>query len=296
MKKQLIVLLSIFISSSTFSQTEYVERYDNGQIKIKGFIKDSLFTGKYLEYFQNGNVKVEGEFKNCEYKTNYTKLTRNIFPVNINSGIIEGVKHGIWEYYYQNGVLSGKANFLCGLKQGSFFYYREDGKIRWIDFYSYDKKMGTHVFYESGLLSETKLYAYEYNKSNELESKLIIETEYYEDGSLKEKNIRKEVNGENQEKDYKEYYTNGFLKSEISSSNGIYRRFYQNGNIEIEMSLNGQFYKKFYENGNIQSKEYFKEDKPIGKQYYYDINGEITKIETWKDGKVVSVELKKAND
>ena len=51
----------------------------------------------------------------------------------------------------------------------------------------------------------------------------------------------------------KEYYSNGFLKSETElldfDKNGIYREYYENGNIKYE--------------GKFQN------DKPIEKQYYY---------------------------
>ena len=73
MKYQLSILLTILVSSLIYSQTEYVEKYDNRQIKIQGFLIDSVLIGKYTEYYKSGQIKTTGEFKNCEYETNHTK-------------------------------------------------------------------------------------------------------------------------------------------------------------------------------------------------------------------------------
>jgi antitoxin component YwqK of YwqJK toxin-antitoxin module len=73
-RHQITLLLTILVSSLIYSQTEYVEKYNNGQIKIKGFVIDSILTGNYVEYYENGQIKTEGEFKNCEYETNHTKI------------------------------------------------------------------------------------------------------------------------------------------------------------------------------------------------------------------------------
>lgn len=279
MNYKLALLLFLSISNFAYSQTEYIERYNNGQIKIKAFITNSLLTGKYIEYYKNGSVKMIGAFNDCEYKTNHIKTDVTPFPVTINSKLFKGKKHGVWKYYYENGALEGTANFLCGQRQGKFYYYQKDGKTRWIDYYSADKEMGTHVFYESGQLSEITTHSYEYNEKKELELKLTIVTEYFEDGSLKVKRVTKESKNRIQITNYKKYYTNGFLKSEIEivdfKANGVYRLFYENGI-------------KKYEG-------YHKDDKPIGKHYSYDENGELERVETFKDGKVVSTELKKTS-
>ncbi len=87
MKYQLSLLFTILVSSLIYSQTEYVEKYDNGQIKIQGFLIDSVLTGKYTEYYKNGQIKTTGEFKNCEYETNHTKIYLTGCGVGNNSTI-----------------------------------------------------------------------------------------------------------------------------------------------------------------------------------------------------------------
>lgn len=280
MKNQLSLLLTFLVSSLIYSQTEYVEKYDNGQIKIQGFIIDSVLIGKYTEYYKNGQVKTTGEFKNCDYETNHTKIYVASCEVGNNSTIRKGKRHGEWKDYYENGILESKHNYFCGLRQGNFFNYQKDGKLNWIDFYTVDKKMGTQEFHENGLLEKISTYSYEYSEHNEHHLKRTVETEYYEDGSLKIQRVIQELKSGLEKEIFKEYYPNGFLKTESKI---------------IDLDKNG-IYREFYENGNTKYEGIFKDDKPIDKQYFYNSQGEITKIEIWKDGKIIETELKKASE
>ena len=280
MKYPLTLLLTILISSLIYSQTEYVEKYDNGQIKIKGFAIDSILIGNYVEYYENGQIKAEGEFKNCEYETNHRKIyIVGCSGVGNNSSISRGKRHGEWKSYYENGVLESKYNYFCGLRQGNFFNYKKNGKLYWIDFYTADKEMGTQKFYENGLLEKNSTYTYEYSKHDGHDLKRTIETLYYEDGSLKIQRVIQELKDDIEKENFKEYYPNGFLKLESEI---------------IDLEKNG-IYREFYENGNTKYEGIFKNDEPIDKQYYYNQKGEVTKIETWKKGKILNTELKKAS-
>ena len=279
MKYQLSLLLTILVSSLIYSQTEYVEKYDNGQIEIQGFLVDSILIGKYTEFYKSGQVKITGEFKNCEYETNHTKIYIVSCGVGNNSTIRKGKKHGEWKVYSENGILESKSNYYCGLRQGNFFYYRENGKLYWIDFYHADKEMGTQEFYENGLLEKISTYSYEYSEHDGHDLKKTVETEYYKDGSLKIQREIQELKDDIEKENFKEYYPNGFLKTESQI---------------IDLDKNGIF-REFYENGNVKYEGIFKDDEPIDKQYFYNSKGEITKIETWKDGIIIETELKKAS-
>lgn len=279
MKNQLSLLFIILVSSLIYSQTEYVEKYDNGQIKIQGFLTDSVLIGKYTEYYKNGQIKTTGEFKNCEYETNHSKIYKLTCGVGNNSTIRKGKKHGEWKDYYENGILESKYNYFCGLRQGNFFHYQKNGKLYWIDFYTADKEMGTQEFYENGLLEKISTYSYEYSEHDGHDLKRTVETEYYEDGSLKIQRVIQELKDDIEKESFKEYFPNGFLKTECEI---------------IDLDKNG-VYREFYENGNTKYEGIFKDDEPIDKQYFYNSNGEITKIETWKDGKIIKTEIKKAS-
>ncbi|WP_299221747.1 hypothetical protein [uncultured Aquimarina sp.] len=277
MSQKLIFLITIFLfCNSMFSQKEYTEKYDNGKIKIKGFIVDNTLIGDYIEYYKNGEIKTQGEFKDCQYETNHTKIYIAGCGVGNNLDIRKGKKHGEWKDYYENGTLKSKCNYFCGLRQGNYFYYRENGKLDWIDFYTADKEMGTQEFYENGLLSKNSTYSYLYSKHDGHDLKATVETEYYEDGSVKIQRTIKELQGDIEKESFKEYYPNGFLKTESEI---------------IDLDKNG-VYREFYENGNTKYEGIFKDDKPIDKQYYYNLKGEVVKIETWKKGIIVNTEIK----
>lgn len=279
MKKQITLLFTILISSLIYSQTEYIEKYDSGKIKVKGFLIDSILTGNYVEFYENGQIKTEGEFKNCEYETNHTKIYVAGCGVGNNSTVRRGKKHGEWKDYYENGVLESKYSYYCGLRQGNFFNYEKNGKLYWIDFYTADKLMATQEFYENGLLEKTSTFSYEYSKHDEHDLMKTVESEYYEDGSLKIQRVIQELKDDIEKEEFKEYYKNGFLKTESTI---------------IDLDKNGIF-REFYENGNTKYEGIFKDDKPIDKHYYFNFKGEVTKIETWKDGKIINTELKKAS-
>jgi antitoxin component YwqK of YwqJK toxin-antitoxin module len=131
--------------------------------------------------------------------------------------------------------------------------------------------MGTQEFYENGLLEKISSYSYEYSEHDGHDLKRTVETEYYEDGPLKIQRVIQELKDDIEKENFKEYYTNGFLKieSEIMAlnKNGVYREYFENGNTKYE--------------------GIFKDDKPIDKQCFYNSKGEITKIETWKYGKII---------
>ncbi|MEK6152522.1 hypothetical protein WIW50_04655 [Flavobacteriaceae bacterium 3-367] len=279
MKHNLVLLFSILISSLIYSQTEYVEKYDGGQIKVKGFVVDSILTGNYMEYYKNGQIKSQGELKNCEYETNHTKIYMASCGVGNNLNIRKGKKHGLWTDYYENGVLKSNYNYYCGLRQGNFFYYYESGNLESIDFYSADKQMGTQEFHKNGVLSLTATYSYEYSEHDGHDLKSTMESEYYEDGSLRIQRTVQELKDDVEKERFKEYYPNGFLKTETEM---------------VDLDKNG-IHREFYENGNTKYEGIFKDDKPIDKQYYYNTKGEITKIEIWKNGKIADTELKKTS-
>ncbi|GAK98158.1 hypothetical protein JCM19294_791 [Nonlabens tegetincola] len=278
MKNQISTLLIILVSSLIYSQTEYVEKYDNGQIKIQGFLIDSVLTGKFTEYYKSGQIKTTGEYKNCEYETNHTRIYLGGCGVGNNSSFRKGKKDGEWKHYFENGILKSKTSYFCGLKQGNFFYYHENGTVFFIDFYTADTLMGTQMFYENGQLKLVSTYSYEYSKYDEHDLKRTVETEYYKDGSCKIQRVIQELKNNVEKENYKEYYPNGFLKTDSQiinhDKNGIYREYYENGNTKYE--------------------GFFKDDQPIDKEYFYNSNGEVIKVLTWKDGKIIETEIRNA--
>jgi antitoxin component YwqK of YwqJK toxin-antitoxin module len=55
---------------------------------------------------------------------------KNIKPINEN-----GNRHGYWEYYYDNGNLCSKGNYVDGKEQGYWEKYHSNGKLNQIIYY-----------------------------------------------------------------------------------------------------------------------------------------------------------------
>lgn len=62
------------------NELPYIEKYENGQIKIKTFNKDKKYHGEYVELYKNGNLKEKGVMS-------------------------KGLKTGVWKTYYEDGDL-----------------------------------------------------------------------------------------------------------------------------------------------------------------------------------------------
>lgn len=271
---KLMTLIFLLIFAENYSQEKYVVKYQNGKTKIEGYIKDNTLDSIYKEYYENGNLKAEGFYKNCEYKTN----RKGIYIAGCGVGkdkdtITTGKRHGTWKNYYENGDLSYTANFHCNIQQGNFYSYNKEGKLETIEFYNEGKLMYSQELNENGIVIETSNYKYEFGKPESFKKSQTFE--FYDNGDLKSENL---LNGDN-EKDieiYKEYYPNGFLKIEKNTING-----FKNG-----------IYREYYENGNVKYEGIFKNHIPIKKQYFFNENGLLKKIEVWKKGKLIKTECK----
>lgn len=85
------------------------EFYDNGSIKTILIKKDNISI-KYNDYYNNGQIKTIGSYKN-------------------------GLKHGIWASFYNDGNIYKKIPYLYEKKNGNSYEYLRNGKILSIDRY-----------------------------------------------------------------------------------------------------------------------------------------------------------------
>lgn len=56
----------------------YIEKYENGNVKIKTVMKDKKIHGEFVEYYESGKVRETGIMS-------------------------KGIKNGVWKTYYENG-------------------------------------------------------------------------------------------------------------------------------------------------------------------------------------------------
>lgn len=82
----------------------YHEYYKNGNIKIKGSLKNGKRDGDWSYFYQNGKLWSWGEYT-------------------------EGVRNGASSVYYENGVLKMEGNYLNNKQVGLWKFYNEKGKL-----------------------------------------------------------------------------------------------------------------------------------------------------------------------
>lgn len=261
------------LTHNIFSQEKVVIRYDNGNIKCEGFVVNNTFDSIYKEYYPNGVLKSEGFYKNCDYKTNHKIFVYASCGVeNKIDSISKGKMNGQWKTYYDNGKIESVENYYCGIKQGNFYYYSNDGKILDFDFYDGNRKIISQSYNENQTLSEIEYFDQKWVKNKKYEITRTIE--FFENGNYKSETLVEEKVDGFEHESYKEYYPNGFLKTE---------------NVLIDGDKHG-ICCEYYENGNVKNVGFFEYDKPVFVQLFYNEDGTPNKLERWKKGKLISTE------
>ena len=121
-----------------------------------------------------------------------------------------GKKHGLYEYYHENGKLRETANYKDGKFEGDFSEYFESGQLMRKGYFKNGEADGVfEEYYENGRLKDRIIY-----KNGKREG--LYET-YYENMQLKQQVVYK--NGK-LEGDLSEYTERGMLKERTSYKNG----------------------------------------------------------------------------
>ena len=97
MKKLLTILCLVLLSTYSFSQNIppdglYEYFHDNGQLELRGNLKDGEFDGLWEQYYENGQLEFRGNYK-------------------------EGKREGLWEYFDEEGNLTKTENYKDGVLQ-----------------------------------------------------------------------------------------------------------------------------------------------------------------------------------
>jgi antitoxin component YwqK of YwqJK toxin-antitoxin module len=82
----------------------YHEYYSNGNIKIKGVLKNGKRDGDWSYFYENGRLWSWGEYT-------------------------DGVRNGASSVYYINGILKLEGNYVNDKKSGVWKFYDKDGKL-----------------------------------------------------------------------------------------------------------------------------------------------------------------------
>ena len=280
MKSLIFISFFIILTPYVFSQTKETKYYDNGKVRLEGFVKNNTYDSTFISYYDNGNKKSEGIFKKCNYKTSSVSIVQMTCGVGRDTTEPNfGIKNGQWKYYYQSGQVKSIENYFCNIKVGQWLFYDSTGRLLENEFYNADKLIQRQEYSISGNLEKFTTRTYESFKENKKDKSYITIHkdnifEYYETGELK---CIKTVNEDDETTGkYIEYWENGFVKTE-----GEYKDGLKNG-----------IFREYYENGNTKFEGIIKNDIPQDKQYFSNDKGKNIKVETWKKGKIVKTEEK----
>ena len=261
--------------------------WENGQLGGEGNFKNDYKDGIWKYYNEDGVLRFKRLHKDGETKelpiTESEDKKKLFIPrklsgegsrwsdwnkeqpikdgIRINQYNMDGKKDGIWEYYWDNGILEGKGNYKNDLRDGLWEEYFSDGKLRYRGNYKNDLRDGIWEFYhENGKLYCKGLY-------NDGSQNALWEF-YHENGQLHRKitYINDQMDGlweyysKSGKLESKGYYTNG-------EKDGLWERYWENGRLSSKGNYNNGYKDGIWDyynvNGKLWSKQLYKDDEMI---------------------------------
>lgn len=226
---------------------------EDGKIE-EGSYADNRKTGLWVMYYPNGNIRTKGEFKFGRPKGEFTKYYED--GTKKQEGIFTGRSfQGPMTQYHPNGKVAVEKTFNDqGKTEGPVTHYHPNGQVE----FKYETKNGVPTgkavrYYPNGDVKE------------------VIE---YADGKM--------VSQEKKERVNPEYKDN-------SSDNAKDAPDMEGQTNAAQKKVRDGYNKTYNDNGDILQDGEFKNGKLWnGKQYIYDSDGILMKIEIYKNGKYFS--------
>lgn len=245
--------------------------HSNGKIKAKGVYKrqqkDSVW-----HYFNEAEILILEE----GYKLDVLHGVQKIYyPENgilmEQRTFVDGVKHGAWLKYFEDGKKWLVANYEQGELSGTFEMYKSDGKPELKGTYSVGSRHGRWLMYNENGSVRTQDFYHQGKMTKQKKENGVFE-EFYDDEKPKSSFTFK---GGVENGDFREWYDNGewVLKEEKGEKMGEPTE-------DVE-ELRGQTLKKkgWYVAGKLNGKlTIFNEDGTVDRVEVYDM-GELTSTE-----------------
>lgn len=102
--------------------------YDSYKVDVICHKLNGSFINAFLKYYPSGDVMIAGSFDSLPSDTitvyyDCIVSSDGIYEKTCSYEKIKGVKVGEWRYYFENGILQAKGNFVDGLKTGEWQYF-----------------------------------------------------------------------------------------------------------------------------------------------------------------------------
>jgi len=197
--------------------------------------------------------------------------------VSSEGQMIDGVPTGIWKSYYPSGQLKTLGGRENNLLQDEWYFYRENGELERIITYSGGKKNGYEEIYTlEGILKEKYFFVDD--------SKEDVSYTYYADGK-----VAKEIPYENNKRNGKglEYGTDGRRITLFTYKDDYVRSIEKINRYNLSGLKTGKWI--IYKNNSerIIEEGNYSNGKKNGLFKIYNKRGDLDRIETYKNGKLI---------
>lgn len=109
-----------------------VEYSDSGSVIIKGELVGGLKEGKWI--YEMGDHREVGEYID-DKKHGIWQYFFNNGGLNFEGEFVDGDSNGIHKYYYENGKLMEEKSYIMGVKDGSWKKYDKEGNLSLVSVY-----------------------------------------------------------------------------------------------------------------------------------------------------------------
>ena len=204
----------------------------NGHKSHQYNFKDGLLNGIQISWHENGQIENESHYsKGVQYDKDISWHANGQIFREVN--YVKGVQHGKETWWYENGQIDSESHYSKGVEHGKFNSWYENGQkgLEWI--YKNGKRNGNYSsWYENGQ-KQSELIVWsqeELNFSDKTDLTSAVATEWYEDGSIKQKTHYK-----NDEKHgiFTKWHVNGVMQEEgnfkFGKTDGCWISWNENG-------------------------------------------------------------------
>ena len=166
---------------------------------------------------------------------------------------------GPWEFYFDNGKLKSKGNFIDNEKDGQWFFYNKNGTQSSEYSFKANERDGAYTEYDGdGYKTETGSY-----KDKKLNG---VQTVFYKDGTKKSE-----------------------ITYKLGKADGTLKQFYPGGKLNYTIDYNNENQmhgdvKVYYPNQVLKATSEWKDGERNGKSISYHINKQISEDYTYKEG------------
>jgi len=255
----------------------FLENYNDGNIKEKGFYKDGVKHGKFEEYHPDKKPNRISTYDNgklidyISYYTNGQLVSHQTYRIDSKTEATN--LHGLYIKYYEDGVINDSGWYNEGKREGVWISRHKNGRMS-----SYTKYCNNVV---CGDKIEWDYQGYIKFKESILQlpndtSRRYLQEHYNELGQLSSINI---LDKNRFNKYYTTYWSNGALKKEVFLINPIVNSSYGSYSEAFRLEYH------YFPNGNMNKCYIISEDKFIGRQLEYYMNGRLKSIKDYEDSR-----------